>query len=392
MEWLDRLIRAHASISEEGKEITEAELALLLQKLRTEKSEQIGYVRAMMLSLDNEDSQQFFITNHYTYAHNLLDLALNRPNSNSLNNGSDQLASQITTLLTDLITAIYRQYSLVINLNSRAPEVYLKRVQRNWKSQIPFFTHELNTADPGIAYVILTPVRRWLGTGSTESKTIRHMLYFSRLRTDLNFLIPITTSESYFSNLEKHLIRINFNSHDCFDHLTIRIAQVINKMPTYFEKLDKLLLISKELKQQIIIPDVGLHPMADSLVNSLEKWISQEIIYLERKTRDYLIPTSHNADPLELRSSIKKEPHSKVLCMLTVDQMAILLRAADESKLLNAKSISAVYKQITPYLSSPFKEEISPDSMRSKSYAAEDRDKAIVIDALHRMVKKIEQF
>ncbi|MCH5684017.1 hypothetical protein LWM68_06895 [Niabella sp. W65] len=53
-----------------------------------------------------------------------------------------------------------------------------------------------------------------------------------------------------------------------------------------------------------------------------------------------------------------------------------------------ARSLNSVFKNIVPYLSTQYQEDISYDSMRSKSYAAESRDKEIVIETLKQIIKR----
>jgi hypothetical protein len=54
--------------------------------------------------------------------------------------------------------------------------------------------------------------------------------------------------------------------------------------------------------------------------------------------------------------------------------------------------MNEVFKTIVPHLSTPYKENLSYDSMRSKSYVAETRDKEIVIETLEKMIKKIKGY
>ena len=81
-----------------------------------------------------------------------------------------------------------------------------------------------------------------------------------------------------------------------------------------------------------------------------------------------------------------------MLCVLSTDQMAIILRALDELKVLKAHSMSDVFKSIVPHLSTTFKEELSYDSVRSKSYVAEGRDKMIVIETLQQVINTIKRY
>jgi hypothetical protein len=54
--------------------------------------------------------------------------------------------------------------------------------------------------------------------------------------------------------------------------------------------------------------------------------------------------------------------------------------------------MSQVFKKIVPFLSTPSKEELSYDSVRSKSYTAEAKDKENVITALEKLISKIKNY
>ena len=54
--------------------------------------------------------------------------------------------------------------------------------------------------------------------------------------------------------------------------------------------------------------------------------------------------------------------------------------------------MNEVFKTIVPHLSTPYKENLSYDSMRSKSYVAETRDKEIVIETLHQIIEKVKRY
>jgi len=92
----------------------------------------------------------------------------------------------------------------------------------------------------------------------------------------------------------------------------------------------------------------------------------------------------------ESKGATTKE--NKIRSILSVDQMAIILRAADELKIVTARSLSSVFRAIVPYLSTLNQENISFDSMRSKSYAAEIRDKEVVIHLLQQMITTIKEY
>jgi hypothetical protein len=82
----------------------------------------------------------------------------------------------------------------------------------------------------------------------------------------------------------------------------------------------------------------------------------------------------------------------QVLCTLSVDQLGISLKAADDVKLLLSRSLSLIFKTIVPFLSTDQKKEISWESMRSSSYHPERTDRDVVIALLERMIRVIRAY
>lgn len=82
----------------------------------------------------------------------------------------------------------------------------------------------------------------------------------------------------------------------------------------------------------------------------------------------------------------------KILCSLSVDQIGLILKAADDTGLIQARSLSQVFKSIVPFFSTSNKTDISFDSMRSSTYHPEASDKEKAIAALERMIGKIRDY
>ena len=87
----------------------------------------------------------------------------------------------------------------------------------------------------------------------------------------------------------------------------------------------------------------------------------------------------------------KKFP-DKILCTLTGDQAALLLRAADDSKFLVARSMRSVFQAIVPHLSTPQRKNLSYDSLRLKAYTVADKDKEAIITQLNLIIKIIRKY
>ncbi|MGY4538196.1 hypothetical protein ACVW0P_002616 [Mucilaginibacter sp. UYNi724] len=139
------------------------------------------------------------------------------------------------------------------------------------------------------------------------------------------------------------------------------------------------------LQQQIRIhlaqyPDSGIlrdtgQLLSDGL-NELYNGIQQRYtVYLRR-------PEKSEADTVAL----------KLRCRLSVDQIAIILKAADRSNVIVARSLSQVLRIIVPYLSTERFENVSWKSARSSTYKMEDNDKEVAIQTLHALINQIRAF
>jgi hypothetical protein len=96
-----------------------------------------------------------------------------------------------------------------------------------------------------------------------------------------------------------------------------------------------------------------------------------------------------NQAPAAAPSSAERQ---KVLCTLSADQIALILRGADEAQVIKARSMNAVFKAIVPFLSTEHRENLSADSVRSKAYNPEEADRDAAISALQAIIRKIKSY
>ncbi|MBF4487720.1 hypothetical protein [Flavobacterium sp. CSZ] len=180
---------------------------------------------------------------------------------------------------------------------------------------------------------------------------------------------------------------MNYNSRDYINYFTKSIAEKINMLETKAERIDSLHFHYKEFSQMQSNQSFILYPEHENLKAILDNWFHQEILYLEK--------TMHLKDNVREIKKINRTPYlvqDKIKVNLSIDQIGLILRACDESHLLESPSMSFVFKQIIPFLSTPVKDELSFDSVRSKSYHAEERDKTIACEVLEKLISKIETY
>lgn len=119
---------------------------------------------------------------------------------------------------------------------------------------------------------------------------------------------------------------------------------------------------------------------------AVHEHISSLIAFMEVRFPGYLKKPKGTAD--------KSKGHNpfKLHCILSVDQLAIILKSADDLRIIISRSLSNIFNQLAPYLSTPYKENLSPESMRSHTYSIEERDKQIAIETLQKMIEKIQEY
>jgi len=163
------------------------------------------------------------------------------------------------------------------------------------------------------------------------------------------------------------------------------------KLTTMLTRYDESL---DELKRQAMI-NMAAHPEDDPL-NTFCGQVLSELGQLQtqfrRRYARYLTagPTHPNTRPSG--PALGDEPLYKITCRLSVDQIAIILKAADDTRLLTARSFSLVLRSITPYLSTERMPDFSWKSARSSTMKMEERDKQFSISVLEELIKKIRDY
>ncbi|KIO54353.1 hypothetical protein [Flavobacterium hibernum] len=133
----------------------------------------------------------------------------------------------------------------------------------------------------------------------------------------------------------------------------------------------------------------------DSLIEvttTLMSCLNELIIFIESRFANYLTAPFQIVERKTTSPIVMNGFSGKVLCKLSTDQTALILRASDELKILISKSMNHLFKTIVPFLSTPNKADLSYNAMRSKAYVFEERDKQIAIETLERMIKQIKEY
>ncbi|RWZ89422.1 MAG: hypothetical protein EO766_04280 [Hydrotalea sp. AMD] len=395
MDWLDSLITVSLNPEKTNlATITEQQIEAAIAKMAEERIKFQSLLKDHVFGLTEAKQIELFLKQYHSALIILLDQASqNHESIPKKRTTLRHLSSEVINCLDELLFCIESRFPTYLPLDERVPLTYLSVIQKELAQRIKKQETKLSsqTVDHRLKVIVVKYLNYFLLPGKNNSPiTFHEMFYVKELLYELE-LKECDVKSHIFSPLDRLLIYLNFNSSEYMNCFTQNVAEKINVYEDLSEKMDCLLFYFKEFNQLCRKAETALHPQQNDLKQELTNWFTQEVFYLEKKLHFSIVPfQDKTASPKEVRP-VEKEK-SKVLCVLSTDQAALILRAADEMKILIARSMNEVFRTIVPHLSTPYKEELSYDSMRSKSYAAEERDKKIAIETLEKIIEKIKQY
>lgn len=161
-------------------------------------------------------------------------------------------------------------------------------------------------------------------------------------------------------------------------------AEAIRVLAGQYDLTVHILLLQVKNNSQYLPQNAGFQQTCNFLLSGLGE--------LRRQIRIRYADFLPKDPPKGLPGTAVPAAAYKINCKLSVDQLGIIFRSADETKVIIAGSFSAVCQTVAPYLSTERRENIAWDSMRSNSNRPEERDKAVVIAALEKMIGKIKEY
>lgn len=394
LEWLDHLVFISLNPGKSNIEpILPEQIILLEEKIADEKIRQQSFLMNMVFSLRKENRISMFIRQYYSTLVIFLDQAL-RNYKVSVNKSTHKQSlnarplNAVISFIEEMLSFIGSRFSIYLGMNERVPATDLQRFKKEFIKKLLAVTKKLSSckfAQPTFE-IIMMELRRFINLERKNySYTYREIFYVNDLCGELEGLNP-NIEKGVYSTLDEFLIQVNFNSKSYIRNLKRRLSEHVNITEKSSEKMERLLFQYKLFKQFYKRSDVGFYIEEASLHKQMDNWFLQEIFYLEKRD-SFILPEVTERNKLS-----KIEIEQKIRSTLSVDQLALILRAADETRVIIARSLSSVFKNIVPHLSTPQREDISFDSMRSKSYSAELRDKGVVIQMLRQMIDKIKEY
>jgi hypothetical protein len=303
-----------------------------------------------------------------------------------------EVMNTLVNSLEELLAFIESRFLNYLDVDERVPVTYFEIFKNEFKQKLDKLKQKLVKVvdNKCITDILLIILYAFIFSKNNSSVTYREVLYRKELISELDNFCETPKRVSSFSALDELLIYMNFNSIKYINYFKSSIVRKIDLFNNEAERLKELLFLFKEFNQMYSNENIRFNPKNQNLKTVISDWFIQEIAYLEKKIGQSIIPLKDSEKSLDSPKENNKE--NKITCLLSADQIGLILRASDESRILNAKSMSAVFKMIVPHLSTPYKSDLSYHSVRSKSYNAEDKDKEIAIETLEKIIKKIKTY
>ncbi|WP_373060036.1 hypothetical protein [Zunongwangia sp. H14] len=395
LEWLDLLITV--TLNPDRTDITSIDgeqLDYIIDRLPQENLRLQSLIKSQIFSINKQKEIILLIKQYHSSLIALLDQALQNKNTSPKKANLKDLYKVLLSNIDELLSFIETRFCDNLSPEERVPKTYLSVTRKELKKKLDKLKLNIDEdvkQNPAFK-IILSRLYHFVSTTCLQYQvTFRDVFYKKTLLRGLEDLDWKKDQTEAYSPLDELLIYMNYNSKAYMNLLTDRLARCINSYDNTIEKMDRLLYYYKAFNQLHRKPNMVLNPKYYGLETILGNWFVQEILYLEKKLRLSVVPLHSKMEKQKSNPATPKEKQ-KVLCMLSTDQIGLILRAADESRILVAKSMSQVFKTIVPHLSTSNKEDLSYDGMRSKSYVAEERDKQIAIETLERIIKKIKEY
>lgn len=393
LEWFDSLIlQTFDPLSMNIDSLTDNDIAVISENISKESIKIQVHIKNEVFSLKKKRHIRVTVRQYHSTLIFLLDSIMeNRTEKVIQSDKIRKLADLLISNLDYLMSFIEDRFSYYLSLDERVPITYLMVCRKELALKLQRISKRNLSSESDKVTIkrVVKIVQNAIEAENGKKLTYRRILYFRELLKLLDEHNDDMENLSIFSPLDELLIDHNFNSVQYISILSERMTEQIYKTEKQSSKLNLLLLFFKDFKQLHSNVKITFDASHQNIKDVLENWFVSEISFLQNRDEieaQDISSCKKNSNPSHLADQ------NKIQCTLSSDQMGLILRATDETRILKAKSMSLIFKTIVPYLSTPFKRNLSYQSVRSKSYNPEEKDKEFVIKTLEKIIKHIKEY
>lgn len=293
-------------------------------------------------------------------------------------------------VLEGLLYFIEKRFSAFLNPDLELPPHYVRFAQQSWKDRLKQLEERFgNTNGEAVFHFVSSNLLRFIYAERHRHLSLRALLYRKEIISEMEILSNSPKMVDPAQGLHELLMYMNYNSKGYLEAYTHGIAALANGFRNPEEREQFLQHQSRAVKRLYCNTAIGLHWDKESLKGMISGWFAHELSLFSRGLAHVVTPfgTPHQDDvPFQ-----NPQEKLKIHCTFSSGQLAVLLRALDQAGLVKAPSLSALYKAVVPFLSTPRKPELSVESVRSKSYLFDEKVRADTIGLLEKLIEKIRK-
>lgn len=390
LEWLDSLVLQHFNPAKtDVARLSESDLALISNNIVLECSRIQVRVKNEIFAMKRKRQIRLLVRKYHATLIFLMDNMVESCSTDPFQMPIlCSTANGVVSCLDELLSFLENRYAAYLNLDEKAPVSYLLVSRKEMGLKLKkIMQRELmkDEGDQEIFKLAADELKSALSLQNRSRTTFRQVLYQRKVLKELDDPACRDFSSDFLSSLDSKLIGLNFNSRNYFNLLIKRLEAKLELAESITQKLNLLRYYLKELRKMEVSKGMFLNGDVQPINTVIENWLRSEIEYYEKMMES-------SATTIVNATGNEEANENKLECDLSADQIGIILRAADEARVVKSRSMSLVFQRIVPHLSTAYKKQLSYQSVRSKSYNAEENDKNIAILTLEKMIRKIQSY
>lgn len=281
-----------------------------------------------------------------------------------------------------LLFFLENQYFEFIDIASLASIPFILRHQDKMNDKVSTITTVISNSnlDADLRELVLRPLSKIIDN-SFEKRYSYTELNYRQKYCNYFYKLCEDSSEVQTKDVENLLIFLNFNSLVFLKYYLKKLKEKKRSFATDREQLEFLSRSLKKLKQEVKQGKLKYKENLPSVKEQLTSWKKEEIQYLKKLA---LSKTSSKSENFEIDSR-------KILSTFSVSQMSYFTMLLIEVDVIDDNNKADVFRLISEKFKTKNCENISPDSLRKKSYSVEDSTVQAVREKLLELLKLTER-
>ena len=386
LDWLDQMVSELDPQRTESENFDNYQAITIVEQAAKEEKRLILLFKQFIFQEHKKRQIRNYVNHYLSAAVSLIKTASSNLNQIPARADNFRLALEsVLSCLTEVSAFIIRRYK---NLVDRDISLSMVTVDPDAQDLRKLANRDVMLNNPELSDLIISAFTDTFVDYRGGEITMRKVDYWENVIHTLTYADGGREISEAFDHLEVIMIERNFNSPLFIKYLTTKFSILMEDSDKHSSVLEILALLQKTFNQIPVMRDMIYNNSFDDLSLAINAWFIQEIDF-QSKASIAAIAEHGERSPKAVKKYDRKTS-DKVLCNLTVDQLSLFFKAADLSNIISARSLSAIFQTVAPFLSTPNRADISHSSLRVKSYSVEDRDKLLLIEIMTKLTEQIK--